>query len=414
MTVKGPRRIFKRERYLSKIRPFVEDSDIIKVVTGIRRCGKSCLMESVAQELEERGVNPKDIVYLDLEKRGLRSVKTPDQLDREIKKRLADDDFKYLFIDEVQNVKGFEEVVNAYRADGGFSVFITGSNSYLLSGELMTKLTGRYIEIEMFPLTFDEYLGMRDFLGKTEQPMAQSFSEYLRYGGFPKALEYDDIQAKSRYIGDVVDQIIRKDVYARSQVRNRRVFETVITYIINNFGAPTNLTKLAEYLNNTQGLSIKRQTLARYIDLLVSAKILYRCDRFDMKSKRSLQGGEKYYLADTGLYFARNVNAKMDFGLLLENVVYTWLRTRGYAVSVGSIGKLEVDFIARRPDEGYAYIQVAMSVSDKAVEEREYRPFGMARDNWPQYLLTLDPLPLERDGVTHLNLMELMANDDDL
>ncbi|MGI6033454.1 MAG: ATP-binding protein [Coriobacteriales bacterium] len=414
MTVKGSRRIFKRERYLSKIRPFVDDSDIIKVVTGIRRCGKSCLMESVAQELEERGVNLKDIVYLDLEKRGLRSVKTPDQLDREIEKRLADDDFKYLFIDEVQNVKGFEEVVNAYRADGGFSVFITGSNSYLLSGELMTKLTGRYVEIEMFPLTFDEYLGMRDFLGKPEQPMAQSFSEYLRYGGFPKSLEYDDIQAKSRYIGDVVDQIIRKDVYARSQVRNRRVFETVMTYIINNFGAPTNLTKLAEYLNNTQGLSIKRQTLARYIDLLVSAKILYRCDRFDMKSKRSLQGGEKYYLADTGLYFARNVNATMDFGPLLENVVYTWLRTRGYAVSVGSIGKLEVDFIARRPDEGYAYIQVAMSISDKAVEEREYRPFGMVRDNWPQYLLTLDPLPLERDGVTHLNLMELMANDDDL
>ena len=187
-----------------------------------------------------------------------------------------------------------------------------------------------------------------------------------------------------------------------------------MTYVINNFAAPTNLTGIAEYLRNTQGVPIKRETLAKYIDILVNAKLLYRCDRFDMKSKRSLQGGEKYYLADTGIYFARNVDATMDYGPLLENAVFTYLKSKDYRVSVGSIGKLEVDFIARRADEGYSYIQVSMTVADKAVEEREYRPFSKVRDNFPQYLLTLDPLPLERDGVTHRNIVELMEADDDL
>jgi hypothetical protein len=390
----------------------MDDPDIIKVVTGIRRCGKSCLMETVAQELEERGVPANNIVYLDLDKRGLRSVKTPDRLEEEIEKRLpADtDDTLYLFIDEVQNVEGFEEVVNAYRNDGGFSVFITGSNSYLLSGELATKLTGRYIEIEMFTLSFSEYLGMRAFLELPDQTEAQSFREYLRYGGFPKALEYDDPQAKARYIEDVVEQIIKKDIRARRKIRNRSTFEKVMTYVINNFAAPTNLTGITNYLRSTQKVPVKRETLASYIELLVNAKVLYRCDRFDMKSKRSLQGGEKYYLADTGIYFARNVNATMDYGPLLENAVFTYLISKDYHVSVGSIGKLEVDFVARRSDEGYAYIQVSMSVADKSVEEREYRPFSKARDNYPQYLLTLDPLPLERDGVTHRNLIELLGS----
>jgi predicted AAA+ superfamily ATPase len=320
----------------------------------------------------------------------------------------------YLFIDEVQRVEGYEEVVNAYRADGSFSVFITGSNSYLLSGELMTNLTGRYVEVELFSLSFEEYLGMREFLGKPAEPVARSFRSWLRFGGFPKAAEYDDEAAKARYIQDVVGQIIQKDIRARRQVRNRSTFERVMTYVINNFGAPTNLTGIADYLRNTQGVAIKRETLASYIDLLVAAKVLYRCPRFDVKSRRSLQGGEKYYLADTGIYFARNVDATLNYGPLLENVTYTYLRSRDYDVSVGSVGKLELDFIARRPGDSYAYVQVSMSVVDPGVEEREYRPFRNVRDSWPCYLLTLDPLPEGKDGVKHLNLTEMMARGDDL
>ena len=409
-------RYYRRERYLSKIRPFVDDTDVIKVVEGIRRCGKSSLMETVAEELLERGVTPDSIVYLNLERRGLRSVRTADQLEAAIEERLPAGASKtvYLFIDEIQRVEDFEEVVNAYRADGGFSVFLTGSNSYLLSGELVTNLTGRYVEIELFTLSFDEYLGMRAHLGKPAQPMAQSFREWLRFGGFPKSVEYDDEVAKARYVRDVVEQIIQKDIRAQRQIRNRSTFERVMTYVINNFGAPTNLTGITEYLRNTQGVPIKRETLAAYIDLLVKAKLLYKCERFDTKSKRSLQGGEKYYLADTGIYFARNVDATMNYGPLLENVCYTYLRSRDYEVSVGSVGKLEIDFIARRGTDAYAYVQVSLSVVDPQVEERELRPFRVVRDSWPCYLLTLDPLPSSRDGVRHLNLTELMAAGDDL
>jgi predicted AAA+ superfamily ATPase len=407
---------FAREHYLKKIRPFVNDTDLIKVITGIRRCGKSCLMKSVAEEVVAGGAPKSNVVFVDLDSRPLKSVKSPDELERAIEERIPSDaeGTVYLFIDEVQNVNGFEEVVNSYRNDGGFSVFITGSNSYLLSGELATKLTGRYVEVELFTLSFTEFLGMREYLGKQAQSVAESFREWLQYGGFPKAVEYDDPAAKSQYIEDVVSQIFEKDIRARKKIRNRAAFEKVVSYIVNNFGAPTNLTGIAEYLRNVDGTPIKVQTLASYIDLLVNAKVLYRCDRFDMKSKKSLQGGEKYYLADTGIYFARNVDASMNYGPLLENATYCYLRSHDYRVSVGSIGKLEIDFIARKPGDGYSYIQVSMSLQDPKVEEREYRPFSRIRENWPQYILSMDPLPSSRGGVRHLNIVELMSSDADL
>lgn len=408
--------VFKRDRYLDKIRPFVNDTDLIKVITGIRRCGKSCLMQSVSDEIKSAGVPNSNIVFIDLDSRPFKSVKTAQELEHVIESKVSGccEGTVYLFIDEVQNAEGFEEVINAYRNDGGFSIFVTGSNSYLLSGELATKLTGRYIEIEMFTLSFSEFLGMRNYLGKQEQPISASFRDWLRFGGFPKAVEFDDPAAKSRYIEDVVSQIFDKDIRARKKIGNRAAFEKVLSYVINNFGAPTNLSGIANYLRNAADTPIKTNTLASYIDLLVKAKVLYRCDRFDMKSKRSLQGGEKYYLADTGIYFARNVDASMNYGPLLENVVYCYLKSHDYRISVGSIGKLEIDFIARRPNEGYSYVQVSMSLIDPKVEEREYRPFSMVRDNWPRYILSLDPLPNSRDGVEHLNLIDLMAADSDL
>ena len=387
-------KLYRREQYLKKIRSFYDD-DLIKVITGIRRCGKSCLMETVIEELKERGIAEKDIVYLDLERRGNRSIKTPDQLEQAIERRLVDDDFKYLFIDEVQNVEGYEEVVNAYNADGGFSIFITGSNSYLLSGELMTKLTGRYVEFEMFPLSFAEYLGMKRHLGKEVGDPRGEFEGYLRYGGFPRSLEYDDVDAKARYIEDVVDQIVEKDIKARRKIRNVDTFERVMTYVINNYGAPTSLTNLVDYFTNVEKVRVQRRTIASYIQALVDAKVLYRCPRFDLKSRKSLRGEEKYYLADPGIYFARNVDVRLNYGPSLENALYLYLSSRGYKLSVGRIGKLECDFIARCRNE-YAYIQVAMSIAERSTEDREYRPFGYIRDGYPRFLFTLDPLLQER------------------
>lgn len=405
-------KLYHREQYLKKIRPFYDD-DLIKVITGIRRCGKSCLMATIVEELRDRGVEDKDIIYLDLDKRGNRSIKTPEQLENKIESLLADDDFKYLFIDEVQNVRDYEEVVNAYNSDGGFSIFITGSNSYLLSGELMTKLTGRYVEFEVFTLSFSELLDMKRFMGKVVGDARIEFDEYLRYGGFPRSLEYEDPEARARYIEDVVGQIVDKDIRSRNKIRNIDTFNRVMTYVINNYGAPTSLTNLHDYFTKTERIAVERRTIAAYIQMLVDAKVLYRCERFDLKSRKSLRGEEKYYLADPGIYFARNVDVRLNYGPSLENALYIYLRSRGYKLSVGRIGKLECDFIARRRN-AYAYIQVSMTIADRDVEEREYRPFGYIRDGYPRYLFTLDPLLQERDGVRHLNMVSFMKDNGDL
>lgn len=405
--------LFRRERYLKKIRPYYDADDIIKVVTGVRRCGKSCLMKSIADELLERGVPEKDVVFLDLDSRRLRGIRTPDQLEEAIGARLKDDDPKFLFIDEVQNVEGFEDVVNAYRNDGGFSVFITGSNSYLLSGELATKLTGRYVEFDMFALGFGEYLQMKSHLGQALENDAREFETWLREGGFPRSLGFTDPQAKDAYARDVVDQIIEKDIKARKKIRNTVAFERSMAYAINNFAATTNLSNVVEYLRDVEHIAVKHQTLSGYLDLLENAKLLYKCPRFDLKSRRSLRGEEKYYLADPAIYRARNTDARLNYGPALENALFTHLLSKGYSVSVGRIGKLECDFIVRKGDE-YAYVQVSMTVMDSKVEEREYAPFSKIRDGWPRYLFTLDPLRNQRDGVRHLNLMEFLKEDGDL
>ena len=231
--------VYRREKYLSRIRSFYHDEGMIKVITGVRRCGKSCIMLSIADELRELGVPDENIVFLDLDLRANRKIKTPDALEELIDRTAppGTQGTKYLFIDEIQNVRGFEELINGYRTDGGWSIFITGSNSYLLSGELATKLTGRYLEFEVFTLDFAEYLGMKRYLGKeVSSNLAQEFTEYIRLGGFPKAVEYDDERDKRAYVQGVVQEIFEKDVKRSNKIRNVSVFNAVRDYLINNFG----------------------------------------------------------------------------------------------------------------------------------------------------------------------------------
>ena len=404
-------RLFKRENYLKNIRGFYHDDGMIKVITGVRRCGKSCFMQTISQELVESGVDPISILYIDLDERGFRSVKTPDALEAAID-ALTDDaseGLRYLFIDEIQNIKGYEEVVNAYRNEGGWSIFITGSNSYLLSGELATKLTGRYIEFEMQTLTFREYEEMKAFFGKPiDSNLTAEFDAYILEGGFPKALDYEVLADKRTYVKSVVEEILEKDVRRRVQVRNMSVFETVRKYITNNFGATTSLTNILADLAK-QGVNLKRETLARYVKILEDAKIVRKCERFDMKSRRSLRGEQKFYLADLSFYFALNTDNRINYGPVLENIVYSYARSLGYEVSVGRIGKLECDFVMRSPEMDYSYIQVAMTImGDRATEEREYRSLEQIRDNYPKYVITrADPIQ-HRSGIKHVNAPDFM------
>lgn len=403
-------RLFPRENYLKKIRGFYHDDGMIKVITGVRRCGKSCLMQRIAEELRAEGVDDEHIVFFDLDRYGYRSIKAPEQLEALIEPLLAISGTKYLFIDEVQNVDGFEDVLNGLRTEGGFSIFITGSNSYLLSGELATKLTGRYIEFEMQTLDFGEYCQMKRFLGLpvNTNPVAE-FDAYILEGGFPKAMDYPRLADKRAYVAAVIQEIFEKDIRRRAKIKNVSVFNQVRDYVINNFGATTSLANIQSDLESKQGVKIKRETLARYLQILEDAKIISKCARFDLKSRKSLRGEQKYYLADLSFYFALNTDNRINYGPVLENIVYRYALAQGCKVSVGRIGKLECDFILRNPEMGYAYVQVAMTImANRSTEEREYRPFDQIRDNYPKYLLTRSDPIQQRDGIIHANIPEFM------
>ena len=405
---------YKRENYLRKIRGFYDDTGLIKVISGVRRCGKSSLMATIADELRERGADEAHIVYLDLDRRPFRGVKTPDRLEAIIDERTPPSGLTYLFIDEVQNVEGFEEVVNAFREEGRHSIFLTGSNAYLLSGELATKLTGRYLEFEMFPLTFEEYLGMKAFLGKpVSADLVAEFDRYLREGGFPKAVQYDSAEDRRTYVEGVVAEIFEKDIRRRAKIRHVAAFRRVQAYLINNFGATTSLSNILDDLAK-DGMRIKRDTLDRYIGILKDAKILCECNRFDLKSRKSIRGEQKYYLSDLGFYFATNTDNRVNYGPVLENAVYVYARSRGYAASIGRIGALECDFILRRGDDRYAYVQACMTVAaSRETEDREYAPLERIRDNHPKYVLTRNDPIQRRGGILHRNLPQLMAAGED-
>lgn len=402
--------LYKREIYLKKMRGFYHDTDVIKVITGVRRCGKSSILEMVREELESSGVNPQNIIFIDLDEKKYRKIDTDDQLERIIDQQSTANGMKYLFVDEIQNVRGFESVINSIRGKD-YSIFITGSNSYLLSSELTTKLTGRYVEFELFTLNFEEYLGMKKFYGQEINPnLLIELNNYLNEGGFPKTIQYDSIIDKRTYVRSVVNEIFEKDIKKRVKIRKVEVFEKVRDFVLNNFGATFSTLSLQEALGKA-GLAIRRETIKRYLDVLVASKIIYMCDRFDMKSKRSLSGEKKYYLADMAFYFSTNTDNRINYGPALENLIYIYLRSKDYSVSVGRIGKLECDFIVRSNELNYAYIQVAYTIGvSKETEDREYASLEKIKDNYPKYLVTTDYLLQKRNGIRHVNLMDFIGS----
>ena len=404
--------LYKREKYLKKIRPFYSEEDLIKVITGVRRCGKSSIMETICDELKQTmGVKDEQIIYIDLDSRKNRNIKTADALEALIDNHTTTKEKIYLFIDEIQNVDSFEEVINGYRTDGGYSIFITGSNSYLLSGELSTKLTGRYIEFELYTLSFDEYLEMKKFYNKDINPNTiVELNNYILEGGFPRTVQFDDLQVKRTYTESVVREIFEKDIRKRVKIKNREAFESVEHFIINNFGATTSISGLQESLEKN-GMKISRATLSNYIKILVDAKILYECSRFDMKSKKSLSGEKKYYVSDLSFFFSLNTDNKINYGPVLENIVYFYAKSHDYSISVGRIGKLECDFILRDHKMNYAYVQVAYTIAlSKKTEDREYKSLESIRDNYPKYVMTTDYLLQNRNGIKHVNLIDFIIS----
>ena len=403
--------LYIRENYLRKIRGFYHSDDIIKVITGVRRCGKSSIMMMIADELKASHINEENIIYIDLDKRGYKNIKKAEELENLIERYQYIHGLKYLFIDEIQNVSGFEEVLNSFRTEGNWSIFITGSNSYLLSGEIMTKLTGRYIEFEMFPLSFEEYEGMKKFYGKNidVNPYVE-LNNYIREGGFPRTIFLDSLLDKETYVQEVVREIFEKDIRRRLKIRNKDIFETIRHFVIGNFGVFLSINNIYKELKNN-GMKIAKETISRYINALLKAKIIYECPRFDMKSKRALLGERKYYLSDFGFLNASNVDGRIFYGPALENIVYIYAKTHDYQISVGRIGNFECDFILRDKEMNYSYAQVAYTIlSSKTTEDREYRPLEMIKDNYPKYVITTDYLLQKRNGIHHVNLMDFILS----
>ncbi len=408
-------RIYKREDYLNKIRGFYDDT-IIKVITGVRRCGKSSLLKSVILELKEKGIDDKDIIYLELDKKKYRKIKTPDQLENLIDSLILDEDFKYLFIDEVQNVMGFETLINSYKEEGRFSIFLSGSNSYLLSGELITKLTGRYIEIEMLPLNFYEYVDMKRFMNKEiNNNIYLEFEEFIRNGGFPGSLYYDNYEDKLLYVQNVIKQIIDKDILGYKKIKDRSLFDVVMKFVINNFGSIISVGSICDYFSANNHINVDRRTIKNYIDILINAKVIYPCDLFDIKSKKVLDGDKKYYLADLSFYFVFNTDNRINYGPVLENILFSYLKSKNYSLSVGKIGNLECDFIARKGIYDYFYIQVSKNIDDERTEKREYRPFYEIKELYPRYLFVLDLIIQENvNGIHNVNIVDFIYNKKDL
>lgn len=405
--------LFFREKYLCKIRGFYHECEIIKVLSGVRRCGKSSIMNLIIRELILQGVNEDNILYFNLDKKPYISVNTPEKLDALIEKYSGAKGKKYLFIDEVQNVKNFETIINAWREEGEFSIFITGSNSYLLSGELVTKLTGRYIEFNILPFSFDEYLNAKKYFNKTISADSQTeLRNYITEGGFPYALKLDSVDDKRNYVKNLVAEIYEKDIKKRIKIRNKSIFDLVMTYIINNFGATTSINNIVQDFAKNN-IIVKRETINRYINALISAKIIMPCNRFDMKSRKSLIGEKKFYLSDLSFYFALNTDNRINYGPALENVVYTYAASLDYSISVGKIGKLECDFILRNNKAEYSYVQVAYTIlASRDTEEREYKILeSITWDNYPKYLLTTDSLLQNRNGIIHANLIDFIRTE---
>lgn len=408
-------KLYPREKYLSKIRGFYHECEIIKVITGVRRCGKSSIMKMIIRELHDSGIPEESILYFNLDKRPYVSITTPEQLDGLIEKHYRHDAVLYLFIDEVQNVKNYETVINSWREEGNLSIFLTGSNSYLLSGELATKLTGRYLEFNVLPLTLDEYVGVKRFFGKdVPNDTGELLNSYIYEGGFPYTVKLDTLADKRTYVEGLIEEIYKKDIQKRIKIRNRTVFDAVMKYLISNFSATTSVTNIVNDLAKN-GIKTKVDTVNRYIDALVSAKIIMPCDRFDMKSRKSLRGDKKYYLSDFSFYYAMNTDNRISYGPALENIVYNYAVSKGYKASVGRIGKLECDFIFRDHSLSYSYVQVAYTIlASKETEDREYGSLeAISGDNYPKYVATVDKLIQSRNGITHINLVDFIIAEKD-
>lgn len=398
----------KRERYLSVLRNF-KDQQIIKVITGIRRCGKSTLLEIFQEELKESGVRQNQIVSINFEDSDYEGLQDRKKLYDYIKSKLVKGKKTYVFLDEIQNVKEFEKTVDSLFINKDVDLYITGSNAWLLSSELATLLTGRYIEVKMLPLSFKEYISA--FEDKTD--ISRKFRDYLRYSSFPQAIQLYEINPENitLFLDGIYNTILFKDVMQRKGITDKNVLERVTKYLYDNIGNRTSMKSISDGIEGLDRNS-SYNTVSNYVDALLDSFLMYKASRYDIKGKEFLKTQEKYYAVDIGLrYYMLGQSSGKDMGHILENVVYLELLRRGYNVYIGKYDELEVDFVAKNSEETI-YYQVALTTrgneeEKNSVLERELAPLKKINDNYPKYILTLDDdLNADFDGIKKINVLD--------
>ncbi len=394
-----------RDRYLNKLKGF-KDHQVIKVVTGIRRCGKSTLLEMFRNYLAENGVKEDQIISINFEDMDFSDINDAKKLHDYVTSRLKKNLMNYVFLDEVQKVKDFQIAVDSLYIRKNVDLYITGSNAHILSGELATLLSGRYIEIDLLPLSFSEYLS---FEGKTD--LRRKFADYLKYSSFPLTLYLNKDSEKIRdYLGGIYNTVILKDVVAKKKIADIMMLESVVRFISDNIGCLHSTKKIADTMTS-YGRKISTHTVENYISALLDSYIVYKAKRYDIKGKQYLKTNDKYYICDIGLRSYLLGNKGGDTGHILENVVYLELLRRGYDVYVGKVGDREVDFVAMRQDT-VKYYQVALTVRDENKLKTELASLQAIKDNYPKYLLTLDDdPPSDHNGIRQINVLDFLMDE---
>ena len=400
--------MIQRTEYLEELIRW-KDKDLIKVVTGIRRCGKSTLFELFIDYLKNTGIKDEQIIYINLEDIGY-DFKDYKELYDYINKEINSKENYYVFLDEIQNVFGFQKAVDSLYIKKNVDVYITGSNAYLLSGELATLLSGRYVEIKMLPLSFKEYVTVFD-----NNNYQKLFLDYMKNGGMPGSISVLKTNANDidKYLDGIFSTIVYKDIMARNNISDKMLLDGVLKFIFDSIGSPISTKKISDTLTS-KGRKVSNHTIENYITAFLESFLIYKAERFDVKGKNLLVRDYRYYTVDTGLrsYFLGK-KADSDMGHILENIVYLELLRRGYKVYIGKVDDLEVDFVAENRN-GLKYYQVALSVRDKKVLERELKSLQKTGDHYPKILLTLDmDLETDYDGITKINVVDWILGDND-
>ena len=390
--------MIQRKEYLKKLIAF-RDKQLIKVVTGVRRCGKSTLLKMYQEWLREQGVEASRIISINFEDIDYEELTDYRKLYDYLKEHLNSERMTYIFLDEIQNVADFPKVVDSLYIKNNVDIYMTGSNAYMLSSEIATLISGRYVQIEMLPFSFKEYMESTGSMNDR----GVKYTEYLENSSFPQTLELKGQPDEIRdYLEGLYNTIVVKDIVNRKKITDTMMLKSLVRFVFDNIGNPLSSKKIADTMTSA-GRKIDVKTVEKYLEALTESYILYQAKRYNIKGKQYLKTLEKYYVVDVGLRFMLLGSKQMDAGHILENVVYLELLRRGYDVYVGKINEFEVDFVAQN-SRGTAYFQVALTVRDEKTLQRELRPLQSIRDHYPKMILTLDEDPeTQYDGIRRVN-----------